>query len=212
MFLSSQDLSATQGHTFVRRELPVGGEIPDLIYVTFEREPPNDVWPPRWTFQHAFILWQLRRGRRLQPGTIAKRSFMPVERTSAYLEHLASSGAVQQTATGSYILSPQLAQLSVDVLAVEAKLTRWREALGQARSYATFADRVAVAMDSAGVPRSRRDIAAFRRHGIGLLAVDADHIEWLVTPKRRHPARSPEREYMIASASDPLRQRSWSLL
>ena len=211
-FLSEQDLTSTRGHTLVRRELPVGGEIPDLIYITFSRRPPADLWPARWTFRHAFLVWQLRRRSRLQVTTLARRSFLPLDRTQVCLNDLLNCGAVEKASTGAFTLSPRLAELDAEVLAVEVKLRRWKDALRQAASYARFADRAAVAMESTGIPRGSQRLLVFKRRGIGLCSVSGGDLEWVIPPRQRQVRRCAEREYMIASATDSQRQRSWSLL
>ena len=58
------------------------------------------------------------------------------------------------------------------VIAIEAKLTRWRDALRQAMVYRHFADRVYVALPADCMARPLHARAMFEREGVGLLSVN----------------------------------------
>src|SRR6266571_4895917 len=119
-------LGGTFKHTAVRRELPVGGCVPDLVYVRFADRPSEDVWPDRWSFLHAVIVWLLRQRRRLKPATILNLAYDSPSRTEAALYDLLDSGAIQESRSGSYGLADELAEMRAEVVAVEAKLRDWR--------------------------------------------------------------------------------------
>lgn len=197
----------------LRREQPVGASIPDLVYVGFLSEPPDNLWPARWTFQHACLVWQLRKRPRLQPRTIARRVYQRAHRVEDLLQDLERSGAVRRLPTGAVQLSQGLASVRAEVVAVEAKLTRWRDALGQASNYAQFADQAIVAMPSGGIPEDPTALKAFRSAGVGLCGIEPDgRIDWVCRPRAQTPTRGGEREFLIASATDPYRQTPWELL
>lgn len=195
-------------HVLARREVPVGGCIPDLVVVGFAEEPRSELWPRRRNFRHAFVVSLLRRHGRLRAETIAAKGFASLERMRPILDDLLASGAVTGSESGAISLSPLLAHAGVEVVAVEAKLRRWRQALEQATEYARFADRVVVAMDAGGVPRAPETLAEFRGRGVGLLAVGTE-TEWLVRPRRSSRRANPEWDYLVSSAAAPRPQTSW---
>jgi len=61
---------------------------------------------------------------------------------------------------------------SFQIIAIEAKLTRWREALSQAAEYRQYADRAYVALPEAAVPAASRHRTEFEAVGVGLLSVN----------------------------------------
>jgi len=197
----------------LRREQPVGASIPDLVYVGFLSEPPEDLWPARWTFQHACLVWQLRRRPRLQPSTIARRTFQRSQQIDSLLHDLERSGAIRRLPTGAVQLSQALAAVRAEVIAVEAKLSRWRDALSQALGYGTFADKTIVAMPSNGIPYDPTARSAFSKAGVGLCGIARDgRVEWVIHPRPQSPTLGGEREFLIASASDGRRQTPWERL
>lgn len=63
------------------------------------------------------------------------------------------------------------------IIAIEAKLTRWREALDQARRYRSYADRSYVLLPGKGANGARHAEDEFAKSGVGLLIGHADSIE-----------------------------------
>lgn len=68
------------------------------------------------------------------------------------------------------------------VLALEAKLTRWRDALDQAYRNTCFAHRSLVVLPPRTAERARAYRAEFERRGIGLCTVSADSVVVLIEP------------------------------
>lgn len=202
------ELKLRGGPTFVRREVPVGGCIPDLILVHFKRQPKRTLWPARWSYRHTFLLWLLRRRQPQRLASLAARCFEPENRVAELVRDLERSGAVRRTTSGALRLSRAMLGVKGEVIAVEAKLSRWRESLSQAMQYRKFADRVFVAMDAARV-KEHVNIDAFRRRKVGLLTFGVDEARWLSLPRATMATSSPEREYLIASAAAS-RQTLWS--
>lgn len=198
--------------TLVRREQPVGGRIPDILYVVFQEPPPQDIWPSSWISHHTFLVWHLRRAWRLHIETIAQKSYLPVDVAESLLRSLEVSGAVCQADSGSYFLSDQLVEIGRgEVVAVEAKLTRWQDAMDQAIQYQAFADRVVVAMD-ASWRVSEKAVRIARDNSVGLCVVSEEDVCWVVRPRRVTGRTGPNREYILASATDPRRQTGWDRL
>lgn len=102
-----------------------------------------------------------------------------------------------------------LVALSADALvAVEAKLARWRQAVRQAVAYQVWAARAYVALPFPRAIRAVRDRPRFEAEGIGLLAVlDGDvRTFWPAAPSPRlFPALS---DFVRARLAAPPRSRA----
>jgi hypothetical protein len=194
----------------LRREMPIGGCIPDLVVVGFGATPPERLWPRRWTYRHAHVVATLRR-RSLRLKTLAARCFDSPERLQPVVTDLLLNGTLRESKTGVLALSKRIRGLKAEVVAVEAKLERWSDALEQARSYRGFSNRVIVAMDAERAPRSKRVLRRFAQAGIGLWRVSARGIEVLLQPRPRRVATS-EWEYVVASAVASRNQTLWMRL
>lgn len=196
--------------TLIRLEVPVGGCIPDLVCVRFSRKPARELWPRRWGYRHAYILWLLRRWRRLHLKTIAARIYECPEKVEPVLHALVKSGAIVVKPTGAFSLSVQMETLRAEVISAETKLCRWKDALKQAQQYRHFSDRVFVAMDPNGTPTTSAAIEVFRRSRIGLCAVDSPILRWVIQPQPL-PLGGPNREYLISAAASSRGQSLWSV-
>ncbi len=200
----------SEGERVYRREVPMGDRIPDFVCISFKNLSDEDVLPKNCTYRHAAVLATLRQRRRTQPAALAKRLYTDVDRLQPLLKDLIASGAVVENPTGSLSLSVLWAELRAEVIAVEAKLTRWKDALIQAISHKRYADAAVVAMDAATTPRKASSIQAFADQGVGLCAISPNSAEWIVEPKRRE-GRGHEREYLLTSALTSS-QTLWSRL
>ena len=196
--------------TFLRREVPVGNRIPDLIYVRFLTLPDSTLWPRKWSFRHAHMLWLLRSHQFLTPEIVASLSYESVERITPTLDDLIRSGAVDTLPNGTLALTSKMVSIKAEIIAAEAKLRAWRAALAQANVYLRFANRVFVAMDPQFAPKDAMALDAFRQQGIGLCTVTRKTVEWLVMPTIQPGWPGPDSEYLIASAATPSRQHLWS--
>jgi hypothetical protein len=89
-----------------------------------------------------------------------------------------------------------------EVIAVEAKQTRWREAILQAKRYKFFADQSYIAVWKETVPRV--DLSLLETHNLGLISVEPDKAR----VEREAPRSTPRRlemsrfcaEYLYAHA------------
>jgi len=181
-----------------------------VVYVRFAEPPSADVWPDRWSFLHASIVWLLRRRRRLRSATLHSLAYDSPARIEAALYDLLDSGAIKELPSGSYGLSVELEEIRAEVVAVEAKLRDWKQALRQAISYRRFADRVSVVLDWKATPREKQTIRLFRRWNTGLGGLRSHTLDWIVTPLAGTRVTGPEREYIITAAALPTRYTLWS--
>jgi len=84
------------------------------------------------------------------------------------------------------------------IIAVEAKLSRWKEAIDQARSYLAFADQSFVALPESLTKHNRHVRQACREAGVGLLAVSLDGVR-IVSRRRGVRPVTPARLWVLSS-------------
>ena len=196
--------------TAVRREFPMGGCVPVLVYVRFAERPPTHLWPDRWSFLHASIVWLLRQRRYLRARTLLTLAYDSPTRIEEVLYDLLDSGAVRELRSGAYALTDELASMRAEVVAVEAKMRDWKQALQQANAYQRFADRVSVVLDWTMAPRDKETIEVFRRSRTGLARLRPGSLDWIVVPASRSIPNGVEREYVITTAAIPSPYTLWA--
>ena len=74
-----------------------------------------------------------------------------------------------------------------EVHAFEAKLSRWREALDQARRNACFAHYCYVALPTKAASMALQFEREFVKHGIGLIVLGMQQAELAIKPRRNDP-------------------------
>ncbi len=191
----------------IRREMPVGTCIPDLLLVSFDRVPAQSILRLRWSYPHAHVVAELRRVPHLRRDTLVARMFDRRPRIDRLLDELIDAGALIAPTADTVRLSEELLTLRMEVIAVEAKLSRWSEALEQAVSYRAFADRSLVAMDADRVTEdSPKMTEAFSRAGIGLAVVDNAGGQ-LVHRGRTRRRSTPQKDYVCFSDRDAREHR-----
>jgi hypothetical protein len=183
---STADVLRSSGdcEMLVFSQVAVGATIPDLVIV---RQPPPRPTEKRVRLSdfEAWIVAELWGRGALREPTLTRRLYTRSERMQLALHKLERLGLVRRTAAGGYVLTDVMNE-NVEVLAVEAKLTRWREAIAQARDYLRFSTASYVALPES-VVESNRDIAhACKQAHVGLLAVSAAGVRVVSRPPRRN--------------------------
>jgi hypothetical protein len=105
---------------------------------------------------------------------------------------------------GGYVVRRGWFPTAAQVIAVEAKLYRWREAIEQATTYRRFANRSFVALPRTTIARTPRISEACRARGLGLIEVWPTGVRVLRAADRHRPA-SPEWVWVVGQASAPPR-------
>lgn len=165
-------------------QVAVGSTIPDLVIV---RQPQQRTTEKRVRLSdfEAWIVAELWGRGALREPTLTRRLYTRSPRTQLALHKLERLGLVRRTPAGSYVLTDVMNR-NVEVLAVEAKLTRWREAIEQARDYLRFSMASYVALPES-VVQSNSDIArACKKAQVGLLAVSAAGVRVVSRPSCRN--------------------------
>jgi hypothetical protein len=88
-----------------------------------------------------------------------------------------------------------------EVVAFEAKLTRWRDALAQAYRNTCFAHRSFVVLPSLVAAKVSRFAAEFERRGVGLCAVQDGRLVVMQPAIRRDPVQPWLSEQAVAAAT-----------
>lgn len=187
----------------------MGECIPDLVCVWLPGDSLLNMPAKKWSFRHAFFLWHLRGRTALRARTLAARAYESEESVSNVLADLVKWGLAEKNDSGSFSLAEDVRRLTGEVIAIEVKLSRWRQALEQAKNYRRFSDQSAVVLDLARVKVNESMKATFRNEGIGLYAVQGEELLQFVPPRRSRRS-CPEKEYIISSVAVSCRQSLWS--
>lgn len=181
--------------TLVQR--PVGTVIPDLIFIRAYRTPERLLPPGGLTALESAIVAALLGGRPLRDTTIAKRLFSQVERIAPLLRALERHGVVEQPTDGVYVLRRRAALHRTRVVAVEAKLRRWSDAVRQAAAYLAFANEAYVALPRHVAEGNGALMQAVLSARVGLLLVDPHRVQ-IAHAAPRHQPRTAEWVWLLA--------------
>ena len=207
--LTVRDLGVLSYSTnYIRREVAVGECIPDVVIVGLPDNLGIISYPKKITSRHIFILWLIKTSKQITPNGIAERSYQRINKVNQIINDLINSGTVIQNETGELRVQETIASLQTEVVAIEAKLSNWSQALEQAKRYQEFADKVVVAMDADRTPRRKEILERFNEQNIGLCAVSPNALEWLVYPQYEY-VESFEKEYLVTSALFPSTHTLW---
>jgi hypothetical protein len=181
--------------TLVQR--PVGTLIPDLIFVRAYLMPGQALMPGGLTALESAIVAALLGGRPLRDTTIARRLFSNLGRIAPRLKALERQGFVARAADGVYVLRRKVALDRTRVVAVEAKLRRWREAVRQAASYLSFANQAYVALPRPVAEGNDELLRVVLRARVGLMAVSPEQVR-IVRPAPKHTPRTADRVWLLS--------------
>jgi hypothetical protein len=153
----------------LKREVGVGRAIADIVVLLQETAPKASI--EGLTLTESIVLSTLRQS---GPSRIdlletkcglSRRSLREGE-----LSRLMDAQMIQVSRGGRVALT-DLCNIPSEIVAVEAKLSRWKDALGQAIQYRRYADRAYVALPMTRATCALDGIKEFERHGVGLLGV-----------------------------------------
>lgn len=208
------DLAGDHIVTFYRREVNMGSCIPDMIYVRFKDVPDRHLWPRNNTYRHAHIIWLLRKYGRQTTRELASHGFSHFSKFfQGAIKDLMKAEAIFEHDDGSVELSDAMLGVTGEVITVEAKLKRWRQALEQAILYKAWSDYVFVVMDAKHTPTKPRVLNEFRAAGVGLcsLSPESTKLDWSIQPQKINEKNSFDKEYLIAAVTCPRKQAYWDV-
>jgi len=173
----------------VVRESAIGSTIPDLIVIRKLMLGAVGKRVKLTAFQ-SWVLGELLRTGELSEVVLSRRLFSRVESTRAALQKLERVGVVRRTENGTYLVTADLCS-TFEIVSVEAKLTRWRSAIEQAKSYLRFSDETFIALPASVIIRNHQIEGRCREEGVGLIAVTALEVRAVLQSRRKvQPDRS----------------------
>ena len=156
--------------------------------------------------------------RKVSIQRLSKRTFLSPEKLhSDYLDVFDDYGLIERESRYSYVASNWVDVLPPYIVAIEAKLNRWQEALEQARSNKSFANISIVVLSKAQLNITSTLRHAYQNDGIGLLTVtDSGEIETIVLPRRSRVTVIRERDFQMIRILRDLQKkdskRKWRLM
>jgi hypothetical protein len=164
---------------FVAEEVHVGTIIADVVILKTSRSRVigSAAKRPSLSLFEACVLAELLAGEPRRFNTLVNRTALRSQTADAALTRLSKIGMVRRTASGAYALADSGILPSGHLIAIEAKLTRWRDAISQAEAYLTFANQSFVALPKAVVETAGGLRQACRLAGVGLLSVSYRNVE-----------------------------------
>lgn len=149
------------------REPDLGLVIPDVLVGVWRG--PGPAKRSRCTLVEAFLVAWLESGGSWTPDELDAALYLAAGEAARLLVRLRRAGVAAPNRLGRWRLAPDAHSRHADVIAIEAKLRRWREALAQGTEYREFADRSYVVLDGNQVAGGEPMLGAFRAAGVGLL-------------------------------------------
>lgn len=154
----------------VLREPAIGNVIPDLLIGQWNADPTFVVPPLTNVARHITALLQ-RCGSTAPANFIEEALFLSPSALARAVAQLRRSGVIVSDSGHSELqMAPTFQRASkVKLIAVEMKMTRWREALNQSIRYLEFADEAYVVLDGAQVVITDEMRRSFELSASGLL-------------------------------------------
>ena len=180
----------------IRSEVTIRDRVADLVLVHASLPPATK--PSRVSYFEAAILALLLERGASTVETVAAELFADSSSIQIRVSKLAKLGFVD---IDGRRVRPTEKRVTKDlrVIAIEAKLTRWREAIGQAASNSVFANESYIAMPSSVFHKSGAVLSACRSAGVGALAVEPDKSIIVVLDAPAHEPQSPEWLRLVSS-------------
>lgn len=155
------------------RKYPVGAIVPDLVLVISKRATVQSVKPKKLSMIDCSILFAISQSKGATLATIAGKIFVRESLIHASVERLVKSGVIT-TRGGHLTIRKEVTKQTAQVLSIEAKLTRWRDAITQAKAYLRFSNAAYVALPMAQIARLKDVKAACKLAGVGLISVNQE--------------------------------------
>lgn len=174
-------------------KIAVGMTIPDLVATTSggRRETLRTI-----SFFECAVVSQLLRRGTLQIGQIQRALFARPVSVHRAIANLESYGLIRVRAAECWLRAGVLAGV-MNIVSIEAKLDRWKEALCQAQDYRRFSNSAYVALPEEKIRKAPAIAMECAVHGIGLLAVATNRCSVIVRAPVSNP-RTPEWVWLVS--------------
>ena len=174
----------------VEKEFSVGYGIADVVGIKCNRKKlksrfESGLKEPVVNIRELSLLNALPENKSSTAETLAKQVGLSISYVKKILlKSLIQKGYVEKQQR-KYILIKDISYFTDLVVSIEAKLTKWRDALGQAKRYQHFSNLVFVALPRNTVKNINREL--FRKNNIGVLSVTDDSVSIELKPQRMKP-------------------------
>lgn len=139
------------------------------------------------TYVEAVVLAFIENAKGASLADLLSTVYLTQSSAQRLVDRLIKRAVLQLDDQGRFALSPEYAPSNTELIAVEVKLRRWREALAQAVSYSSFANRAYVVLDGAQFVVRPETLNHFRDCGVGLLLQYGDKLNVAIDADRHEP-------------------------
>ena len=181
----------------VMPQVSVGQIIPDLVVIRSVSTGGRKGREIRLTGFESWIVGELMTMGALAETTLTYRLFTREETTRAALAKLEKIGVVRRTEEATYVLTTDIST-RFEIVSVEAKLTKWREAIEQAKAYLRFSDETFIALPASVIDRNTKIYDRCASEGVGLLAVTKTAIRVVLAPRATANPDPAEKTWVLA--------------
>lgn len=169
---------------FVIDEFDSGNGIADLVVGTYqhrlygrcERAPINLNW--------ISPLARMSRNQKLNVDEYIDFYGFSKKTAMLQIKEYATAGFIKLLGNGTFVVKREYEPVVGTVVAIEAKLRDWKQALKQARRYRRFSDYSLVLMDADNIAPAERARCMFIEHGIGLASMSRSRCDILIPPEK----------------------------
>lgn len=188
----------SDSQVYMAQELTVGRVSPDVLIAKVG----GRFTAPKRTLSYidAHVLTLIHELKRLSEADVVEYVHLTEPAANRAIRNLEKAGLITREDSGEIKGRTNSFILGVEIVALEFKLRRWREALVQAESYLEFADRSYVVLDANQVQANSAMLEAFAYSGVGLLLQRGACVEHYL-PARTIGKLSPERIVAIQKIS-----------
>lgn len=182
----------------VATEVPVNARVVDIVMVGYSHHSMGcDLLKAlsNLTQIELDILSALTRNRTWTVDELSYEMFMDKERLSNFLQPQVKRGLIKNYKNGTFGATSWAKVLPPCMIAIEAKISKWEEALIQAQRHTSFADYSLVALDGSAFTDSRLEEikGKFFESQIGLITVKSDGSIKSLVPCKKHAGSDRER-------------------
>lgn len=185
----------------VLQETAIGSVVPDVLLGVWSGELPH--WNGLNSISRHILAWLMVWKTANSEEQLQRDLFLSEHATTSAITALKRVGAITSRDSGEVALLPGLEVLdSVQLVAIEMKLKRWRDALQQAMDYRSFADEAYVVLDGNQVRLNDEITNAFVANGIGLFLQRNEELENVVTAIPSTPRPSVDRLFALTKLAN----------
>lgn len=197
--LAPQHFGGRRCNVLMSQEVAVGRRIADVVLVFAGSKVKIQV-DERFTVTESIVLWLLRQKRSTRIDLLEHQlGFDKGGLRNGALGRLEKWDVIQRGRGGQIRLCESW-RTGFRVVAIEAKLTKWRQALHQAVAYKRFADEVYVVLPSDAAIRASARHDEFTAEGVGLIILDNRTCLETSIPAQANTTHDWQREFVLSRA------------